>query len=446
MKKLFAVLAALCAVTLTACFSPWSGTGVGTITIAFGTDGPAGRFITADTYTTVSLTGPDMPVTDSFLGGGPLSIAVTPGLWRLELATYLSRERKTLLATGSTVVNVTAGADAYAEVAMTRVTPPDPGPQPEPDPPPIASVGIDVAAPYVGKEPASTAAGEGNFTVYNVSWYPAHDKFEYDYEYTVTITLTASAGYVFNADTTFTVNGYVVENPEVANYGRTVTLEHTFDAMQRETVPELIPIESAGVTVTAPYVGKKPASTATGEGNFTVTGVSWDPAHDKFRYDVAYTVTITLTAGTGYFFEGNATFTVNGTAVVAPVIAADGSTATLSRVFDAIPDPGPKETGTANITITVGQLRYWPEGVDMDLDNITVTLLSPGSIEIAGESDSIRWFVGEREVTGYSTNDGARLVLDSRIHGNEMRRHRVTVVVETGDAVFSRVIAFDVGL
>jgi len=97
-------------------------------------------------------------------------------------------------------------------------------------------------------------------------------------------------------------------------------------------------------------------------------------------------------------------------------------------------------------TFTIGELRDWPENSDIEMPEI-VGLLVPRRITITGNFDSIVWLIGTDEIpAGSLENEGATLVLDSRIHNNQTGRYRVTVVVEAGGRAYSRVLAFYVGL
>ena len=74
-------------------------------------------------------------------------------------------------------------------------------------------------------------------------------------------------------------------------------------------------ITSVALTVTAPEYGKAPTDTATGADNtrYTVGAPIWSPevTDNKFGAGV-YTVSIPVTAQSGYSFDENCTYTVNG--------------------------------------------------------------------------------------------------------------------------------------
>ena len=97
MKRTYGLLAAICLVTLSACFSPWSD-GEGTITIAFGAADPGGRVAIQDDDTDdlthrVTLTSPGrVPVEGYFPGRGSMTFTVDPGVWAIEIRTYSSPE------------------------------------------------------------------------------------------------------------------------------------------------------------------------------------------------------------------------------------------------------------------------------------------------------------------------------------------------------------------
>ena len=79
--------------------------------------------------------------------------------------------------------------------------------------------------------------------------------------------------------------------------------------------PDTSKINSVALTVTAPKYGDAPATTATGANDtlYTVGTPTWSPAvtDGKFGADT-YTVSIPVTAKSGYSFDTNCLYTVNG--------------------------------------------------------------------------------------------------------------------------------------
>lgn len=74
-------------------------------------------------------------------------------------------------------------------------------------------------------------------------------------------------------------------------------------------------ISSVALTVTAPKYGEAPATTATGANDtlYTVGAPEWSPAATDGKFGAAaYTVSIPVTAASGYSFDANCVYTVNG--------------------------------------------------------------------------------------------------------------------------------------
>ena len=74
-------------------------------------------------------------------------------------------------------------------------------------------------------------------------------------------------------------------------------------------------ISSVALTVTAPKYGEAPATTATGANNtlYTVGEPTWSPAVTDGKFGAAaYTVSIPVTVQSGYSFDTNCVYTVNG--------------------------------------------------------------------------------------------------------------------------------------
>ena len=135
------------------------------------------------------------------------------------------------------------------------------------------------------------------------------------------------------------------------------------------TVSALIPIVNAEIEITAPVKSDAPDTTATTEEeNFTVGAATWSPADNPFKGGVAYTVTVTLTAKSGYTFAGLTHPTVNGGAATASNNT--GAAVTLSYTFPAT------DTRTAtvlDITSPPTKLEY-THGETLNLDGLVVKL------------------------------------------------------------------------
>ncbi len=79
--------------------------------------------------------------------------------------------------------------------------------------------------------------------------------------------------------------------------------------------PDTSKINSVALTVTAPKYGDAPATTATGANDtlYTVGTPTWSPAVTDGKFGAAaYTVSIPVTAKSGYSFDANCLYTVNG--------------------------------------------------------------------------------------------------------------------------------------
>ena len=79
--------------------------------------------------------------------------------------------------------------------------------------------------------------------------------------------------------------------------------------------PDTSKINSVALTVTTPKYGEAPATTATGANDtrYTVGTPTWSPAVTDGKFGAAaYTVSIPVTAASGYSFDANCFYTING--------------------------------------------------------------------------------------------------------------------------------------
>ena len=79
--------------------------------------------------------------------------------------------------------------------------------------------------------------------------------------------------------------------------------------------PDTSKINSVALTVTAPKYGEAPATTATGANDtlYTVGTPTWSPAVTDGKFGAnTYTVSIPVTAASGYSFDENGIYTING--------------------------------------------------------------------------------------------------------------------------------------
>ena len=88
-----------------------------------------------------------------------------------------------------------------------------------------------------------------------------------------------------------------------------------YGILARYQTPDTSKINSVALTVTAPKYGEAPATTATGANDtlYTVGTPTWSPAVTDGKFGAAaYTVSIPVTAKSGYSFDANCLYTVNG--------------------------------------------------------------------------------------------------------------------------------------
>ena len=143
------------------------------------------------------------------------------------------------------------------------------------------------------------------------------------------------------------------------------------------------PIASAVLMVGEPTKDNTPVTTASimdgGGSRFTDTTVSWNPPDSTFQTGVAYTVTITLTANANYTFTGGLTTAPTISGYNATIVANNGSTATLSYKFAAIPDvelvtfSNLTANGSASTTTTTLTLTFSAAIVGLTADDITLS-------------------------------------------------------------------------
>ena len=111
------------------------------------------------------------------------------------------------------------------------------------------------------------------------------------------------------------------------------TSASTVSIYEKSNVPAE-PIDNVDIVdIDAPAAGAVPDSSASVTTNTVVTpaGVSWLPADSTFKFDTAYTASITLSPKPGYEFALGTTATVNGAAAIA-MLNANG-TLTVSYTF-----------------------------------------------------------------------------------------------------------------
>ena len=130
----------------------------------------------------------------------------------------------------------------------------------------------------------------------------------------------------YNVSYTVTDGGDAVYHTDnLAGYG----------ILARYQTPDTSKISSVALTVTAPKYGKAPATSATGANDtlYDVGEPTWSPVVTDGKFGAeAYTVSIPVTAASGYSFDANCLYTVNGYAAT----YADGK---VSYTFPALTAP-----------------------------------------------------------------------------------------------------------
>ena len=116
-----------------------------------------------------------------------------------------------------------------------------------------------------------------------------------------------------------------------------------YGILARYQTPDTSKISSVALTVTAPKYGEAPATTATGANDtlYTVGTPEWSPAVTDGKFGAAaYTVSTPVTAKSGYSFDANCLYTVNGYVAT----YADGK---VSYTFPALTAPHEHNFGGA---------------------------------------------------------------------------------------------------
>jgi fibronectin type 3 domain-containing protein len=123
------------------------------------------------------------------------------------------------------------------------------------------------------------------------------------------------------------------------------------------------PIESVIINVTAPVTSMPPNPMATGNGNFSISTVSWSPTDSLFKAETPYTALVTLSVDTGYTFYGMNNAAINGKDAV--ISNNTGKSVTLSYQFpktdasspDQLPMT-PLNVSTSNVTATSIRINW----------------------------------------------------------------------------------------
>ena len=200
-----------------------------------------------------------------------------------------------------------------------------------------------VTIPVTGETPVTAITETVQYTGI-VTWSPNHTTFAASTDYTATITLTAKPGYTLQGvgANFFTVAG---TSPVATNLADSGVVSAKFPAT--ETLPTAINIAAIeGVTI--PVNGVSRGSTSITSTVQYTGSISWSPNDSTFGPSTIYTATITLTAISGYTFNGVGEnfFTVAG---------ATASNSANSGVITAVfPITGPPILGVNWKAITPG--------------------------------------------------------------------------------------------
>ena len=114
-------------------------------------------------------------------------------------------------------------------------------------------------------------------------------------------------------------------------------------------IPVPTVITSVAVTnITVPATGQTPLYNYVVGGNYSVETVTWNNKSPTFQPTSTYTVTVILTANSGFTFTGLVTATINGNP--ATITNNDGATVTLEYPFPQTTALPP--TDITNVTVT----------------------------------------------------------------------------------------------
>lgn len=256
-----------------------------------------------------------------------------------------------------------------------------------------------VTPPACGETPVSVITANAQFSG-TVSWNISTAKFAANTVYTATIELTAKSGYTLDgvSDDFFEVSGAsVVKNDADSGI---ITAEFPATGSAPPTVVSIKAISG----VTAPVRDAIPVTSITETAQYTGT-ISWSGSPAKFAASTVYTATITLTAKTGYTFNGISAdyFMVSG----ATTVTNSGNTGVITAVFPAT------EALTATFTEVINDNTYaytLPDGTvfnAMLTPDISTSNTFPCNIDadrIYDEATDVanvpsRFIIGETEVT-----------------------------------------------
>ncbi|GBU29105.1 hypothetical protein R84B8_02669 [Treponema sp. R8-4-B8] len=151
-----------------------------------------------------------------------------------------------------------------------------------------------------------------------------------------------------------------------------------------EPDPDAIPIEIVNIVIDVPVKDDiPPTQVDEGEGNFTVSGITWIPNDSPFQGGVAYTASVTLTANSGYTFTGLTSENAKITGNNAVITNNTGTTVTLSHTFAKT---SAKTVTSITIKSSPSKMEY-THGETLNLSGLVVTLVyDDGSIDVTPEN------------------------------------------------------------
>jgi len=177
-----------------------------------------------------------------------------------------------------------------------------------------------------------------------------------------------------------------------------------------EPTPTSTPITSVNITVTEPVKDATPATTASGNGNFTIGEVMWLPDNNPFLANTAYTAMLTLTANSGFTFSGMNSATINGKSATVT-----NNTATAVTLLYTFPATLAKTIASITIKAQPTKLTYM-HGDLLDLTGLVVTLIyedaSSEDVAVTNfESKNINTNLTQGVSLIYSTHNGQPITI-----------------------------------
>ncbi|MBP9023056.1 MAG: SUMF1/EgtB/PvdO family nonheme iron enzyme [Spirochaetes bacterium] len=248
-----------------------------------------------------------------------------------------------------------------------------------------------VTPPACGETPVSIITANEQFTG-TVTWNESPSTFAANKVYTATIELTAKTGYTLEgvSDNFFTVSGASV----VVNDADSGTITAEFPATG-SAPPTAINIKAISGVI-APVRDAVPLTAITETAQYTGT-IAWSGSPAKFAASTVYTATITLTAKTGYTFNGISAnyFTLSGTTSVTNS-ANSGLITAVFLVTDNAPCLTEVIVGSATtITFLTGTEFKMIMTPDIPMTNTFPT----GTGDASSANVPARFIMGETEVT-----------------------------------------------